>query len=130
MSKQIYNQGLEKAREAGFYGDAAHDYAIEYELAFDDAYAGAVKSSGKRLGAILSNPKVKGRERAALDLAIKSPAMSVDDVVSFVSENVRSGSSIAARMANEPSLGHEPPMVSDSSFNDIAAGVYGERKHR
>jgi hypothetical protein len=38
----------------------------------------------ERIGSILSNDKVKGKEALAVDLACKSPAMSVDSVVGFI----------------------------------------------
>jgi ClpP class serine protease len=39
-----------------------------------------------RFTAILASEKVKGREKIAIDLACKSPAMTVDQVVAFVGE--------------------------------------------
>lgn len=41
----------------------------------------------QRLSAILGDEKVKGRESAAIDLAIASPEMSADSVVAFVSKH-------------------------------------------
>lgn len=46
--------------------------------------AEATKASHDRFAAILADDKVKGKERIALDLAIKSPSMSAEDVVAFV----------------------------------------------
>lgn len=83
---------LQQPAEAGAAADTAatsaeQDAALAAVLA--EAKAEGVKDGTKasidRFAAILGDDKVKGKERAALDLAIKSPEMSAADVVAFVS---------------------------------------------
>lgn len=51
-----------------------------------------------RVSTVLADPKVKGRERAAVLLACKSPDMAADDVCAFVAENGGSATSLDQRM--------------------------------
>lgn len=70
-----------------------------HDALMDKAKAGAVEDARKanaagqtegrkaerdRVTAILADDKVKGRERIALDLAMKSPDMAAADVIAFV----------------------------------------------
>lgn len=48
----------------------------------------AAKAERERFSTILADEKVKGKERAAFDLAIKSPSMPAADVIAFVDANV------------------------------------------
>lgn len=73
--------------------------------------AAALKASADahaRLSAILADDKVKGRERAALDLALKSPAMPAADVVAFVDANVRGASRLDA-VVPDPQVAADAP---------------------
>lgn len=71
---------------------AEHDAAVKTARAEGEA-AGS-KAAADRFVAIVGAEGVKGnaqRLAAAIDLAVKSPAMSADDVVAFVSANVATG---------------------------------------
>jgi len=70
---------------------------------FSAGVAEGTATAQTRLASILSNEGVKGREKAALDLAIKSPGMSADDVVAFVVANVAVAAAIPpiGQRANE-----------------------------
>lgn len=75
---------------------AAHDEAVAAARA--DGAAGAYG----RIAAIVSADGIKGhpgRVAAAINLAVKSPGMSAEDVVSFVAESVPANEPKAAGMA-------------------------------
>lgn len=57
--------------------------------------AGA-KEASERFSAILASDKVKGKEVAAIDLAMKSPQMSAEDVIAFVDKNIAAGAKVAS----------------------------------
>ena len=87
----------------------------------------------ERVIAILADPKVKGRERAALDLAMKSPAMSAADIAAFVEANVPAadagGAAFAermARIAGETAVGATDKTPAGKASID-AAGIYASR---
>ncbi len=68
----------------------AHDAAVATARAegkAEGATAGAA-AAYERMGAIVGNAGVKGRESAAVSLAISSPAMPADAVVAFVGAHV------------------------------------------
>lgn len=76
---------LNKPAHASGISQAAHDSAVAAARADGAANAYA------RINAVVSAEGVKGnpaRVSAAIDLAIKSPGMSTDDVTSFVTANV------------------------------------------
>lgn len=62
-----------------------------------------------RFAAILGDEKVAGRERAAIDLAVKAPTMSAADVASFVSTAI-------------PAAGSSAPAPAASLANRVPAG--------
>lgn len=53
------------------------------------------KAANDRLAAIMANPKVKGREGAALALATENPGMSADAVANFIETHVPAASAAA-----------------------------------
>lgn len=82
------------ATKAGTVTQADHDAAIA--SARTEAMAEGAKAATERLSAALGAEGVKGdagRMTAALDLAVKSPAMSGADVASFVTNNVAASAS-------------------------------------
>lgn len=62
--------------------NADHDVAIA--AARSEGVTEGAKAANDRISAIVANEKVKGKVEIALDLAMKSPGMSADDVVAFV----------------------------------------------
>lgn len=72
----------------------------DHDKAVSDSRTAAAQVERDRISAILADDKVKGRERAALDLAMKSPAMSAADVVAFVDANVPAVSAEAEAFAD------------------------------
>lgn len=72
---------------------ATHDAAVT--AAMDRGRADGAEAATERLAAVLSADGIKGdgkRMAAALDLAVKSPAMSATDVATFVTGNVAAAS--------------------------------------
>lgn len=61
-----------------------------HEAALTSARAEAVTAASARVTTILADPRSKGRERAALQLASSSPSMSTEDVLAFVVEHAPS----------------------------------------
>ena len=105
---------------------AEHDAAV---TAARDAGASAERD---RFAAILGDEKVKGREGAALDLAIKSPSMAATDVVDFVANNVSapdaSGADFTDRMnaiGEETKVGASGAKPRPASID--TAGIYNSR---
>lgn len=113
-------------------------------LAFDASVAAAraegvaegQKNGGKavteRIAAILGDDKVKGKERAALDLAMKSPDMSAADVVTYVAAMAapRAGiPTIAERMAAY-SMDFGPPIPRGAAEQDMpdAKAIFERRR--
>jgi signal peptide peptidase SppA len=82
------------APEAAGISQADHDRAVA------DARTASATAERDRITAILADAKVKGRERAALDLAMKSPAMSAADVAAFVDANVPAANAEAQAFAD------------------------------
>ena len=83
---------------------AEHDAAVK--AAADQGRADGAQAATDRLSAALGADGVKGdagRMAAALDLAVKSPAMSGEDVAAFVVGNVASAQATAAA----PAAGYE-----------------------
>lgn len=75
---------------------AAHDSAVA------SARADGATAAYARITAIISAEGVKGnagRVTAAIDLAVKSPGMSAEDVAAFVTANVAAGEPTAAAPA-------------------------------
>ncbi|HWL06734.1 MAG TPA: S49 family peptidase [Xanthobacteraceae bacterium] len=77
----------------------AHTAAVS--AARDEGVRAGTEAAHARLSAILADDRTKGRERAAMTLACKSPSMSVDDVCAFVAENAAPSASLAARVGGE-----------------------------
>lgn len=46
------------------------------------------QDANDRMTAIMASDKIKGKEKAAMDLALKSPDMTADAVIDFVAENI------------------------------------------
>ncbi|HEX5935287.1 MAG TPA: S49 family peptidase [Pseudorhizobium sp.] len=91
------------AADAGI-SKADHDAAVN--AAADKGRAEGAQAATDRLSAALGADGVKGdagRMAAALDLAVKSPAMSGDDVAAFVVANVAS----AQATSTTPAAGYE-----------------------
>lgn len=68
---------------------ATHDAAVK--TARNEGEAAGVKATTDKFAAVVSADGIKGnagRMAAAIDLAIKSPGMSADDVTAFVVANV------------------------------------------
>jgi len=85
------------AAETAGIPKAEHDLAVA--AARTDGHAAGAKAERERFAAILADDKVKGRERTALDLALKSPDMAAADVIGFVA-----GLDIAQPAAAVPSI--------------------------
>lgn len=99
----VMSDDLNKPANASGISQAAHDSAVAAARADGAANAYA------RINAVVSAEGVKGnpgRVSAALDLAIKSPGMSTDDVTSFVTANVPADEPKAAAAAPVASLAH------------------------
>lgn len=82
---------VDRARAEGRQEGAAEARTAAERATADAVATARTEGSAEahaRIGAILSAEGTKGRERAALDLAMKSPGMSAEDVVGFVSANV------------------------------------------
>lgn len=79
--------------------------AAELEKAKASGATDGAKASTDRLAAVLGADGIKGdgkRMSAALDLAVKSPAMSAEDVVAFVAANVAPTAAAKAEDAADP----------------------------
>lgn len=79
----------------------AHDAAVK--AASEKGVADGTKAANDRIAAIASTEGIKGdasRLSAAIDLAIKSPAMSAEDVAAFVTSNVNAAAPATASLAN------------------------------
>lgn len=96
--KTSMENGLEPGAETKpGISQADHDRAVA--AARSEGEASGIKSATDRFTAILGADGIKGdpaRTAAALDLAVKSPGMSADDVASFVAGNVGAGKTDAA----------------------------------
>jgi len=77
------------------------DHAAAVAKARSEGIVEGRKAAHERLSAVIGMEGVKGREMAALDLAMKAPDMSAEDVASFVSQHSKpsTGSNLAERMA-------------------------------
>jgi len=91
--------------------------------AIEQARAEGITAAVARLNAIMSDPRVKGKESAAFKLATLDPAMPVDDLCSII-----------AALEREPTRSRVPPMDErmaglegglDPSPADV--GAYAER---
>lgn len=103
------------ATKAGTINQADHDAAIA--SARVEAKAEGEKSAIDRLSAALGAEGVKGdagRMTAALDLAVKSPAMSGADVASFITSNV------AATASGKPASGPDKYVADRTSAAGLA----------
>lgn len=106
------------AADAGTITKADHDAAVKTARAEGEA-AGA-KAATERLSAVLAADGIKGdgaRMAAALDLAVKAPGMSADDVAGFVTANV------AAPAASDPSLATKMQALGNPALGTGATGA-------
>jgi ClpP class serine protease len=95
------NNGVPAAESAGV-SKADHDVAVA--AARSEGEAAGVKAATERLNAVLGADGIKGdgkRMSAALDLAVSSPAMAADAVVTFVTGNVAASAPTAAQQVAE-----------------------------
>lgn len=101
---------------------AAHDAAVTAARAegHTAGEAAGAKATNDKFTTIVSADGIKGnatRMAAAIDLAIKSPGMSADDVTAFVSTNVAATAAtptqpvaaLANRVATDPLAGSDQP---------------------
>jgi len=110
------------ATKAGTVTQADHDAAIA--SARNEAMTEGAKAATERLSAALGAEGVKGdagRMAAALDLTIKSPAMSGADVASFVTANV------AAAAPGKPASGAEKYVADRTSAASLAQPQGGDK---
>lgn len=116
------------AANASGITQAAHDSAVAAARA--DGASGAYA----RITAVVSAESVKGhpgRVSAAINLAVKSPGMSAEDVVSFVAESVPANetqaSAPAASLANRLAAdGIDPLAGADQPSADKAQAGWGK----
>jgi len=114
---------------------AEHDAAVK--AARTEGEATGAKAATDRFVAIVGADGVKGnaqRLAAAMDLAAKSPAMSADDVVAFVSANVAAGDAAAAdpkayEAGRQAAAGLAQPVQPARKKASIdTAGIYASRR--
>ncbi|WP_262027581.1 S49 family peptidase [Microvirga sp. Mcv34] len=77
------NDGNDSDKDSGDHGGMNMSNESN-ETAKSEGVAAGTKAANDRFASILADDRVKGKERIALDLAVKSPSMSADDVASFV----------------------------------------------
>jgi len=119
---------------------AEHEAALG--RARTEARAAGAAEATQRLGAVLSADGIKGdgrRMAAALDLAVKSPGMSAEDVVSFVTGNVAAGTqpepqaqADAYEASRTAAAGLVSPAKADArrTKSDLSAGsIYAARRN-
>lgn len=100
------NEGAPAAENTGITLEA-HTAAVEAAAAqgktagIAEGIAQGKKAAHDRFAAILADEKIKGKEKTALDLAMKSPDMSAADVVAFVAALPAGTTSLDARMARQ-----------------------------
>ena len=77
---------------AGLSAEQQSFIGAAFDEGFSAAKAEGAKAERERIGAVLSHEKIKGsgKETAAVALAMKSPAMSADEIAEFVASHVGS----------------------------------------
>lgn len=123
------------AQNASGITQATHDAAVV--AARTDGQAAGVKATTDKFSAIVSAEGIKGnasRMAAAIDLAIKSPGMSADDVTGFVTANVAAeapkaaapaapAASLANRTSTDPLavIGQSAPAQAEAGWGKAVA---------
>lgn len=109
-----------------------HDAAVA--AAKTEAQAAGAKAASDRIATIMASDKLKGREKSAIDLALKSPSMSAEDVIAFVEGNIPAPTApklptLADRQANRPELdGNDPHALLDKPT--MRADIVADMKRR
>ncbi len=122
------------AAEVAGITQAEHDVAVN--AAADTARAEGSKAATDRLVAALGAEGVKGdasRMAAALDLAVKSPGMSGEDVAAFVTSNVASSGKSDAHAGYEAARlaasGQAQPVTRAAKRTTVdTSGIYAARR--
>lgn len=116
---------------------AEHDAAVK--AAADKGAADGAKAANDRIAAIVATEGVKGnasRLAAAIDLAVKSPAMSAEDVAGFVTANVGAAPPATASLASrlqaasetaDPLGGSDQPTSKAGRLTALATKSNGDR---
>jgi hypothetical protein len=94
---EMANENASGAANSAGITEADHKAAVAKAAA--DGKAEGAKAANERMGAILGAEGVKGdgkRMAAGLDLALKSPDMAAEAVVSFVTDNVAATAAASA----------------------------------
>lgn len=85
------------------------------------------KAANERLAAIMGNPKVKGREGAALALATENPGMSADAVASFVESHIPAASASAGAGGQSAAGGQHRSIQERQEGGDVSKVHAGPR---
>ncbi len=123
-SSMSENIGAPAAMDDAGITQAEYDKAVA--AAHSAGEAAGAKAATDRFAAIVSADGIKGsatRMSAAIDLAVRSPGMSTEDVAAFISANVAETTKAAspASLASRLSAGSDPLAASDQPDGVVAA---------
>lgn len=141
MSSSLLAAAVTAAAAGATVSPASPESLTMSQTAFDAAIAAsaaeattaATAAAHERLGTILADDRSKGRERAALDLAVASPTMSAEQVLAFVANHAAPANAGASRLdalVSDPAVTADAPEGKPSASAGLASAVDREIARR